>query len=65
MKEINDDLVVQYSKILGDIEHHAPLNFSYKLISSNAAKLSDVNHYYKSSVIDMLQISSYLLCFQE
>ncbi|CAK62836.1 unnamed protein product (macronuclear) [Paramecium tetraurelia] len=65
IKEINEELVKQYSKILSDIEHHAPMNFTYKLLSGLSTKLSDVNHYYKSSVIDMLQISSYLICFQE
>ncbi|CAK63963.1 unnamed protein product (macronuclear) [Paramecium tetraurelia] len=66
MKEINDDFFKYYGKILSDIEHHCPMNFTYKLHNNNlTAKLSDVNHYYKSSVIDMLQISSYLLCFQE
>ncbi|CAD8209393.1 unnamed protein product [Paramecium pentaurelia] len=65
IKDINEDLVKQYSKILSDIEHHAPMNFTYKLQNGLAIKLSDVNHFYKSSVIDMLQISSYLICFQE
>ncbi|CAD8200746.1 unnamed protein product [Paramecium pentaurelia] len=65
MKEINDDFFKYYGKILSDIEHHCPMNFTYKLPYNLTAKLSDVNHYYKSSVIDMLQISSYLLCFQE
>lgn len=54
MKEINDDFFKYYGKILSDIEHHCPMNFTYKLPYNLTAKLSDVNHYYKSSVIDML-----------
>ncbi|CAD8122370.1 unnamed protein product [Paramecium sonneborni] len=65
IKEINEELFKQYGKILSDIEHHVPMNFAYKLPNGLTPKLSDANHYYKSSVIDMLQISSYLICFQE
>ena len=54
MKEINDDFFKDYGKILRDIEHHFPMNFTYKLHNNLTAKLSDINHYYKSSVIDML-----------
>lgn len=55
MREVSDEVAKIYSKILTDIEHHAPLNFTYKIPGCNlTSKLSDVNHYYKSSIIDLL-----------